>query len=271
VDWSKSKTIFIVVFLILSIFLYTQYLDVYRQGQQVEVLAEKTIEAKLKDDNITYNSLPNNVEEVSYISGKVRSFTKDDILNSPLMVTNIIDQHIIASIFYDPVKIGNVDEEKSFTDFANQYALEGKNYVLWEINKEERTALFFQKINDRTLYYNASGYLKLYWNANEEIYKFEQTMLEKVKELDQKVNVFLPIQVLQALYSKSLLPMDSRIISMKLGYSTLVQTTQKQVFAPTWEVRVRNAEGQVSEHFVNGKDGKVIDIQQSTVEVEDLE
>lgn len=270
-DWSKSKTIFIVVFLILSIFLYTQYLDVYRQGQQVEVLAEKTIEAKLKDDNITYNSLPNNVEEASYLSGKVRKFTKEDILNSPLMITNIIDQHIIESVFYEPVKIGNIEEEKSFTDFAQQYVLDGKNYVLWEINKEERTALFFQEINNRTLFYNASGYLKLYWNANGEIYKFEQTMLEKIEEIKQEVNAFLPIQVLQALYSKGLLPMDSRIISMKLGYSTLVQTTQTQVFAPTWEVRVRNAEGQVTEHFVNGIEGKVIDIQQNTVEIEDLE
>ena len=87
----------------------------------------------------------------------------------------------------------------------------------------------------------------------------------------QEAKAYLPIQVLQALYSKGLLPMDSRIISMKLGYSTLVQTRQTQVFAPTWEVRVRNAEGQVTEHFVNGIEGKVIDIQQSTVEIEDVE
>lgn len=269
-DWSKSKTIFIVVFLILSIFLYTQYLDVYRQGQQVEVLGEKTIESKLKDDNITYSSLPNNVEEVSYLSGKVRNFTKDTILNSSLVVTKIIDQHIVESVFYEPIKIESVSEEKSFTDFAHQYVLDGKNYVLWEINKEERTALFFQKINDRTLYYNSSGYVKLYWNVNDEIYKIEQTMLDKIEEIKKEV-AFLPIQILQALYSKGLLPMDSRIVSMNLGYSTLVQTTQTQVFAPTWEVRVRNAEGVVTEHFVNAIEAKVIDFQQSAVEFEDLE
>ena len=270
-DWSKSKTIFIVVFLILNIFLYTQYVDVYKQGQHVEVLAEKTIEAKLKDDNITYGTLPNNVEEVSYISGKVRKFSSDEVLNSPLMKTKIIDQQIIESSFYEPVKISSIDEEKSFTEFAQQYVLDGKNYVLWKIDKEEQTAVFFQKINDRTLYYNASGYLKLYWNADEEIYKFEQTMLEEIEEVDQKVNAFLPIQVLQALYSKGLLPMDSRVIGMKLGYSTLVQVTETQLFAPTWEVRVRNAEGDVTEHFVNAIEGKVIDIQQSTVEFEELE
>ena len=42
-DWSKSKSIFIVVFLILNIFLYTQYVDVYTQSQKVEVLSKKTM------------------------------------------------------------------------------------------------------------------------------------------------------------------------------------------------------------------------------------
>ena len=271
-DWSKSKTIFIVVFLIMNVFLYTQYLDVYSQGQQVEILGEKTIEAKLKDDNITYASaLPSSVEEVSYSSGKIRNFTKDDIVSNTLMDTKIIDNNKLESTLYKPVPLKSIDDESSFNEFTQNYVVEGKDYVLWEINQAEGYALFFQKINNRTLYYNNSGYLKLYWNSNNEIYKYEQSMLEKIENLEQEVNAFLPLQVLQALYSKNLLPTDSEILSMNLGYSTLVQFTEKQVFAPTWLVRVKNTEGEVEEHFINAIEGKVIDIQQNSVEVEDLE
>ena len=48
---------------------------------------------------------------------------------------------------------------------------------------------------------------------------------------------------------------------MKLGYSTLIQVTQTQVFAPTWEVRVQVADGKEEQYFVNAVEGKVIDIQ----------
>ena len=55
-DWNKTKSIFIGVFLILNIFLYSQYLKSYNESKQLsEGLGEKTkIEAGLKEENITY-------------------------------------------------------------------------------------------------------------------------------------------------------------------------------------------------------------------------
>ena len=58
--------------------------------------------------------------------------------------------------------------------------------------------------------------------------------------------------------AKNLLKPNSQITSMKLGYSTLVQLTQKQVFAPTWEVRVKSPDG-TEEFFINAFEGKVIE------------
>ena len=90
---------------------------------------------------------------------------------------------------------------------------------------------------------------------------------EKIEELEQDENAFPPIQVLQALYSKNLLKADSRITSMKLGFSTLVQLTQTQVFAPTWEVSVRTDEGVTEEYFVDAVEGKVIEVSIDSIEM----
>ena len=158
-DWSKSKSIFIVVFLFLNIFLYTQYINVYTQGQKVEILGEKTTEAKLKDDNITYITLPETVDNISYLSGQMRNFEENELPINNLIDIQIIDDYIARVTFKNPIAIKDSSDETILKEFANTYVHEGSNYVLWEINKDEQYALYFQMINDRTLYYNNSGYL----------------------------------------------------------------------------------------------------------------
>lgn len=262
-DWSKSKTIFIVVFLILNIFLYTQYVDLYNQGQNVEVLGERTIDAKLKDDNITYNSLPNNVESVSYYSGKMRNFNENKIDSYQHLDLEVVDNSILLATFHMPIPLKDMELEDAVKDFVSLYIQESDKYVLWEIDEEEKAATFFQKIDNRTLYYNSNGYLKIYWNEDKEVENYELTMFEKLEKLEQEESTIPPIQVLQALYNRSLLKPDARVIGMDLGYSTLVQLTQTQVFAPTWEVVVRNSDGVVERHYVNAVEGKVLEIQNS--------
>lgn len=270
-DWSKSKSIFIVVFLFLNIFLYTQYVNVYTQGQKVEILGEKTTEAKLKDDNITYITLPETVDNVSYLSGKMRNFEENKLPANNLVDAEVIDDYIVSVTLKNPIALKDLSDETNFKEFANTYVHEGSNYVLWEIFEDQQYALYFQTINNRTLYYNTSGYLKVYWNESNEIYAYEQTMLEKIEKLKKEASTIPPIQVLQALYSRNLLKPYSHIVDMNLGYSTLVQITQTQVFTPTWEVRVQNADGVTEEHFVNAFDGKVLEIQKSLNTLEDEE
>ncbi len=267
-DWSKSKSIFIIVFLILNIFLYTQYINVYTQGQKVEILSEKTTEAKLRDDNISYIPLPDPVDNVSYLSGKMRNFKENELPSNDLVDIKIINDNIAMAMVKKRVALNESVNATNLKEFVKNYVHEGDKYVLWKIYDEQQYALYFQTINDRTLYYNSSGYVKVYWNDYNEIYAYEQTMLEKFEQLEKKASTIPPIQALQALYSRNLLKPDSRIIDMNLGYSTLVQLTQT-LFAPTWEVRVENADGQVEEHFVNAFDGKVLEIQKSSNTLEE--
>ena len=48
---------------------------------------------------------------------------------------------------------------------------------------------------------------------------------------------------------------------MTLGYSTLVQVTETQVFAPTWHVRVELKDGIIEDYFINAIEGKIIEFQ----------
>lgn len=269
VDWSKTKSIFIIVFLVLNVFLYSLYVNRHNEAQNVEVLGEKTIEARLKDDNISYAVLPNTIDTASYISGRVKTFvdTEFSFANQNIQIEN--DTHIMSTLS-TPVKLRNIEDDSSFTGFLHDHVLGGTSYILWEVNREAGYAIFFQRVDTHTIYYNQNGYVKIYWNSQNEVYQYEQTMLERLEDLEQKEDILPPIQVIQALYTKGLLKTDSRIVSMKLGYSTLVQLTQTQVFAPTWEVRVKSDDGD-EEFFVNAVEGKVIEIQNDLTDINDAE
>lgn len=271
-DWNRTKSIFIVVFLILNIFLYSLYVNRYNEAQSVEVTGEKTIDARLKEDNITYGILPNNVESATFIKGKVHTFKAADFTNSNHRVNNLdakLEGKEAHVILVNPVKLRNVNDDASFTEFVQANIKEGSSYGLWKVNREERVAIFFQKTNNRMLYYNKSGLLKIQWNANDEVTMYEQTMLDNIEEVEQQQSVLPPIQVVQALYAKGLLKPDSHVDKMQLGYSTLVYLTQTQVLLPTWEVRVKLEDGEMEEYFVDAVEGKIIEIQEDKQEVEE--
>ena len=256
------------VFLILNIFLFSSYVNRYNDSRNVGVLGEKNIEARLKDDNITYVPLPNAIESAAYISGKVHNFTSDEFVGLDQQV-NTFDGSKLRVVYLKPIKLRNIEEDASFTEFIQEYVQDAANYTLWEVDREKRVATFFQKTKDRILYYNMSGTLKVYWNENNAVTIYEQTMIDNIEEMEQQQSIVPPIQIIQALYGKGLLKPDSHIMQMNLGYSTLVYFTQTQVLVPTWEVRVKLSDGEIEEYFVTADEAKIIEIQADKQEAEE--
>ena len=260
-DWSKSKSIFIIVFLILDIFLYSIYLDRHTEAQQVPLLefGANDIETRLKEDNITYDVLPTNLEKATYISGSIRNFEerKIDIQNAQSVIIQN-DNKLIVTL-KNSVRLKSIDAE-SLINFVKLNVYEGTSYVLWEIDVKNQQAKFFQQVNDRTIYYNMNGLVTVYWNSNNELFKYEQTFLENINAYDDEKNLFTPLQAIQTLYAKGHLMENAKITKMKLGYFTFVPLTQIQVFVPTWEIHVENEDKTQEEYFINAVEGLIIDV-----------
>ncbi|HWL12963.1 MAG TPA: two-component system regulatory protein YycI [Ureibacillus sp.] len=271
-DWSKSKSIFIVVFLILDVFLYSLYLNRHTEAQQVEkeLLGNQNIEARLKADNITYEALPTNIEKASYISGKVKNFEGVDLkLENSQNIA--VDKNKLVVTLRNPVEIKNIEEASSYNDFLKLNVIEGASYTLWEIDKLGKKATFFQTVNTRTLYYILNGLVTVYWNDKNEIVKYEQTLLEDIEAYEEEKALTTPLKAIQTLYNKGLILPNSAITKINLGYSTLVQFTETQVFVPTWEIRVKSENEIEEEFFVNAVQGGVLDLTLDATMVEEVE
>ncbi|MFC4411674.1 two-component system regulatory protein YycI [Chungangia koreensis] len=262
-DWNRTKTIFIIVFSILNVFLYTLYVDRLTGAKDLETLIapDVNIEEKLEQDRIFIESLPPKVEELGYVSGKLKVFTKKEIDSLANQTAVVTDGTRILSTLKKPLKLSEENEEESYKEFLDSYVLSGNQYVLWEVDEEQGEAMFLQKVEDRPIYYTQS-LLTVHFNQANEIIRYEQRMFEDFEEFNTTKNIVQPTTALNTLYTREMLKQDSEISSIDLGYSTLVQLTETQVFAPTWHIQVKLADGQFDHFFINAVEGKVIELQE---------
>ncbi|MBK3496792.1 two-component system regulatory protein YycI [Viridibacillus sp. YIM B01967] len=271
-DWSKTKTIFIIVFSILNVFLYSLYVNRYNEAQEVEPLAaETTIEARLNDENITVKSLPQKKEKVSYISGQIKQFNIEElkkVYDNQYFDTN---GSLLTSKFENPVPLKSIKDASSLTEFMKKNVYAGETYKLWYIDEEKREATFFQKSNDRMIYINQNAVVKLHWDKDFAVTGYKQTMFDSLAAFGEKSTLLTALEAIKVLYEKGFLKQDSKITKPQLGYSTLVPLTKTQVLAPTWHIHVDFVEGDEADYFVNAVDGQVINIHLNGEELKDNE
>ncbi|EMR05537.1 Two-component system yycFG regulatory protein [Bhargavaea cecembensis DSE10] len=255
-DWSKTKTIFIVVFAILNVFLFSLYMN--RTNEDLEVRGETSIEDRLKLDDITYGNLPD-TKEAFRISGELMPVSSTGLRELEGQTPRITGEHTLISEIEEPFGLEDSEGKLDFEEFLEEYVTNGKDYTLWEVDEEKRTATFFQQFDGRTIFYNEHSMLTVHWNEEREAIRYEQSMLFNLKETNEKRNLYSPIQTISLLVRSGSVQPGSNVKEVKLGYSPLIQLTQTQVLVPTWHIHVESEDGAKTDHFVNAVDGKILD------------
>ncbi|MGK7377229.1 two-component system regulatory protein YycI [Planococcus sp. 1R117A] len=263
-DWNKTKSIFIIVFAILNVFLYSLYLDRYKEAESVDFLSESSNEEKLEAESITYSDLPKEVEALPYVTGTMKTFVATDVPGVDLKKNNRNDRFLSAT-FTEPIPLNGKASSETLQEFVEETIYEGEQYALWEISEQDRKAVFTQKINGKPLFYSDNGSLTVYWNENGEVTQYEQTIYENVVEGEQQKALISPIQAIHNLYQKRLLPSNTNVDSAELGYSEYVTVSENtQMFLPTWHIKATFEDGKTEEFFVNAVKGDIIEIKEQT-------
>ncbi|MDQ0215382.1 regulatory protein YycI of two-component signal transduction system YycFG [Oikeobacillus pervagus] len=254
-EWGKTKTIFIIVFLILDIFLLTVFIKKH-SASQFEIITETSIEDKLKVDNIDYNkTLQNEVGKAPLITAKTKTFTKKEIeLLNRQKITLSNDQTILSAKLDKPYKLNKLKKDE-IESFVKNFVLYGEHYQLWDYDKDLKKITLYQHFKGHLLFINISGQLTLKLSDDDEIIGYEQTLLEGMEE-NGKEEVLPAIQAVKTLYKNGMLKPNSEISEVDLGYYTLVQFTESQVLSPTWHFAVKY-KGDVEHYFINAFDGSL--------------
>ncbi|WP_430789604.1 two-component system regulatory protein YycI [Virgibacillus flavescens] len=253
-QWSQIKTLFILCFFLLDIYLLIQFTDKQKK-EDLDVLKEQisTIEDNLKADNITISDdVSNEVKDGTYIAVKKQVFSEEEVRSlkaASTQETAIIDQEFIISKLKDPVKVEEDATNEAIAGLVkNELELVSpESYKYWGWNKEMNVLLFFQTKKNRPIYFNPNGIVLVYLNQENEIDFYSQTLLGEIDEEsgEQKVT---PIQAISVLYQRNELTPNTEVSKVELGYFTRIPLDNAtQVFAPTWQVTT----GDKVNYFVN--------------------
>lgn len=260
-DWSKIKTIFIAAFLILNIYLFSEFYKIYKSSESLDYLSETSFENKLKTEEITYTDLPKNIKKEKYITATPKKFTKDElekIADTTLkgQAITIKNETILESELDNPFPLKTDFSPDELTPVLKNNIYQGDQYRYWDVNEQEKTITFYQHYKEKVLYKNLNGELIFFLNDANEIVGYTQTILENFEEYSEDENILQPLKGIETLYENGELTFGSKITEVELGYYTLVHLTSSQVLTPVWRFVVNGEENL----FVNAIEGQIIQL-----------
>ncbi|OEH93080.1 two-component system regulatory protein YycI [Bacillus solimangrovi] len=265
-DWNKIKTIFILTFLILDLFLVFQFIDKRNTTGQLSWIRETKIEEQLKAENIKYPEFLEEDVDSPFISAEQKSFVKDELREFDDQTITIIQDGPIVSILDNPFPLSEDHFKNNLHEFLKDHVYEGDQYTYWSWSGETNKLLLFQTYEDQPIYYNESGLLSIQLDGNNQVIGYEQTYLENIQEVSDEgnyTNIFHGMRAIESLYRKNHLTFGNEITDMKLGYFKVVPISgDVQFFAPTWHIQIDNE----TNYFVNAVEGQIMESVEGGVE-----
>jgi len=272
VDWSKTKTIFILAFLILDIYLAIEFFEL-RDESDYAIIQEATIEEKLETEGIVYNELPEDIDKSFYITAKSKDFTIDEVaklenltLELPNTNTNLKEEEsfrTLRMLLDKPFPLPDVNTQSKITQFLKDNVISGDQYHYWYTDDETNSIICIQRYKNRNIFQSREdhiGMVILHLNEDNEIISYEQSMLEEIKEVEEKESAITALKAIEALYNKNYLTPNSEVLNIQYGYYTHIPLSNQQILAPTWHINVETENEERKDFYVNALEGDVLQL-----------
>lgn len=255
-DWSKAKSIFIMVFFILDIFLLYQYLD-KRENYQFEYMTEATIEEQLQDVNIKYGTLSKQKQKDQFLLAHSKEFETKDVANLLNQTVKIVNRTKIEGTFKQPIQMSKNFQSIELEGFLKDQIVYGNDYDYWNYDEATGEIIFYQNWDKKMFFNNSKGKITLQVNNHQQVISYEQTYLENIEKFNEPKDVVPAIKAIEVLYKNNDIKRNSNISNVELGYYNSLQTTSTtHLLVPAWRVVV-NDEVNL---FVNAFNGEVIEL-----------
>lgn len=255
-DWNKIKTVFILTFLILNIFLASEFYKL-KNSTPYTLNTETSFEKKLKNEEITYNDFPKNITKDKYLVAVPKLFYVDELLPSIIDKENpnykITNGTILEVELKTPYVL--VDSNvNSLETFLLSNVLFGEEYKYW--GKKNNQIIFYQQYEGKTFYHNQNGELIINVTEDNRITSYYQTYLTDIQVLSEDEKIIQPMSALEILYNNAKLRSRDKITKVELGYYAFVQTSTTQVLTPAWRFVINDSR----DLYVHAIEGQVIQI-----------
>ncbi|MFQ3546518.1 two-component system regulatory protein YycI [Halobacillus rhizosphaerae] len=260
-QWGQIKTLFILSFLVLDLFLFQQFLN-KQTNEELSTLPQETVDQK----DIDFSAVPNEkAPAIDVIRASPDEFTSDNLseiekLDKSEQEYSIKKNRLLVSKFKDPIKIDEdhiVSQVSENIPFANQYSY-------WTWNKDKNALLFFQKANNRTIYYNKGGSLVIHVKDGKMVsYSAALLNIADSSSFSSGDDAAVLSARDAASSLRPALSSGDKITDTSIGYYSRVNLefgveNGAQVFNPTWKFTVNGKK----DYFVDGLQGTLLNMEE---------
>ncbi|SET24668.1 Two-component signal transduction system YycFG, regulatory protein YycI [Oceanobacillus limi] len=257
-QWGQIKTVFIICFLLLDIYLIVLFLEKEQsEDYSTNELTDLSIEEQLKLEEIGIDNLPEEQPDEERINVQQKQFTdeeKDSLNSFGNQVSEVVDNSFILSLFEEPISIPDEATNEEINQVVKGNIIFAGEFDFEYRNDEANVLVFFQEKNGRTVYFNHSGLLLVLLNENNEMTGYVQTVLGDPEKSSDKSELIKPITAVGTLLDNYRLFSGDEVTDMEIGYHTFFPLENGvQVFVPTWKVEVNEEHN----HFINALEKKI--------------
>ncbi|MFA9556270.1 two-component system regulatory protein YycI [Evansella sp. AB-rgal1] len=255
-DWSKTKTIFIITFLLLNVFLGYQ-LGEKRTAGNLNIINQVSFQDNLAENNIQI--LINDVEKPQVGSSIIGSTVKYDLetLEGQLLdqdLSLIMNDTMILADLVTPYKLSESSIEAGVVNFLQEFIINGDEYRFTVFNDENNTINVHQLYKEKPIDNFESGRAQIVLHLNEdlEIEAYDQIYIEISQEIREQEMLSL-IKAIEVLFNNQYIPANTVLENAELGYYSLLPASGEfQVYAPMWKININGVY-----YYVNAIDGTI--------------
>ncbi|WP_431802211.1 two-component system regulatory protein YycI [Halobacillus andaensis] len=261
-QWGQIKTLFILSFLVLDLFLLQQFLTKQEDASIGTIDEGSMFEESPAEDNVSISDdVPKEAPEVDFLIASLSEFSQsqlDRIGELEGQRAEVYGSELLVSTFEEPVSLGQ--SEESINEAVSEHVPFSDQYSYWGWNESEDRILFFQTTDSRTVYFNPAGVLMIEVEDGRMTgYQMSQLREDEDENSDQR-ELLDPRDVIDILYEEREISSGDEITNMKVGYHSAAGFEPTQVFAPIWKVTV-NDEEDLFLNAVTGE-GQLLDLEE---------
>lgn len=258
-QWSQIKTLFILCFLALNVYLLFQLYDQQQEQDFIDEPIESTFEEQLEQDNISVPESVLDASEIreSFMTVEQKKFDEeefkasDSLLDQELRINN---DSLVVSVLEEKVKIPEDSSQENIEEVMKKITPYSSDYSFWKWDESLNIIIFFQQKNEQAIYYNQNGLFLLFLNDKNEVTHYSQTMLADEEEMQESQKLISPLRAIETIYNSGQLIYGDEVTKAEVGFHTRIPSSSGvQVFVPTWKVIVNDDK----HYFVNAIEGYV--------------
>lgn len=242
--WGQIKTLFIICFLLLDIYLF--YLVMLKQDEaDIGVLSKEdvSIEQQLEQNNISIEvELPEAPPDEAFISISQKSLVEEELEQLDQLENQeieVVDDKLIVSKFDTPIPVPEDMNGEMIHSILQSHVLYPSEYMYDSWNKELNILIFFQIKNDRPVYFNQNGIILVYLNAENEMVAYTQSILGDHITRNEEKPLIDPLMAVTTLYDNNQLMWGETVNGIDMGYHMMLPLDNGvHVLVPTWKVTI---------------------------------